>query len=64
MKINWYPGHMAKTKRLMQEEDVYKRQDIRYTCPRASYPKDAWIALAGPGANLLCCCLLYTSRCV
>ena len=31
--------------------------DIRYTCPRASYPKDAWIALAGPGANLLCCLL-------
>ena len=20
MKINWYPGHMAKTKRLMQED--------------------------------------------
>lgn len=32
--------------------------DIRYTCRRGTYEKDALIALAGPGANLLSCLLL------
>lgn len=29
--------------------------DIRYACRKGSYGKDAWIALAGPGANLITC---------
>lgn len=31
--------------------------DIRYACRKDSYEKDAMIALAGPGANLLTCLL-------
>ena len=40
--INWYPGHMAKAKRLMQKE--YKHIDVVYELVDSRIPKSSKIA--------------------
>ena len=39
--INWYPGHMAKAKRLMQRE--YKHIDVVYELVDSRIPKSSKI---------------------
>ena len=44
ISINWYPGHMAKTKRLIKEK--YDLIDIVYEVIDARMPKSSKISLS------------------